>query len=64
SSSSNNSNNSLNLEDINITSYKSDEENTSIDEDEKIDILEPMETDQTYQDPNGKRKLDLDILKR
>ncbi|MFQ6622077.1 hypothetical protein Gotur_002406 [Gossypium turneri] len=36
-----------NLEDLKVTSYKSDEENTSTDEDENIDIPEPMDTEQT-----------------
>ncbi|MBA0608781.1 hypothetical protein Godav_020964, partial [Gossypium davidsonii] len=62
SSSSNNSDNSINLEYINVTSYKSDEENTSTDE-ENIEILEPMDIDKTYQDPYGKRKLEPDIQK-
>ncbi|MFQ6622076.1 hypothetical protein Gotur_002406, partial [Gossypium turneri] len=49
SSSSSNSKITLetNLEDLKVTSYKSDEENTSTDEDENIDIPEPMDTEQT-----------------
>ncbi|MBA0766986.1 hypothetical protein Gotri_015968, partial [Gossypium trilobum] len=62
-SSFNNSDNSINLEDINVTSYKSDEENTSTDEEENIEIPEPMDTDQTDQDPYGKRKLEPDLQK-
>ncbi|MBA0778178.1 hypothetical protein Gotri_006073, partial [Gossypium trilobum] len=58
-SSSSNSDNSINLEDLKITSYKSDEENASTDEDENIEILEPIDTDQT--DPYGKRKIGLDL---
>ncbi|MBA0614828.1 hypothetical protein Godav_015067, partial [Gossypium davidsonii] len=61
SSSFNNSDNSINLEDINVTSYKSDEENTSTDEEENIEIPEPMDTNQTDQDPYGKRKLEPDL---
>ncbi|MFQ6665765.1 hypothetical protein Gotur_032383 [Gossypium turneri] len=45
SSSSSNSDNSINLEDLKVTSYKSDEENTSTDEDENIEILEQMNID-------------------
>ncbi|MBA0626550.1 hypothetical protein Godav_004204, partial [Gossypium davidsonii] len=56
------SNNSINLEDIKVTSYKSDGENSSTDKDENIDIPKPMKTDQTYQDLNGKRKSDYDTL--
>ncbi|MBA0630344.1 hypothetical protein Godav_002458, partial [Gossypium davidsonii] len=63
SSSSNNSNNSINLENLKVTIYKFNEENSSTDEDENIDIPELMETDQTDQDSNRKRKLDSDILK-
>ncbi|MBA0748298.1 hypothetical protein Gogos_005139 [Gossypium gossypioides] len=44
-SSSSNSNNSINLEDLKVTSYKSEEENTSTDEDENIEIPESMDTD-------------------
>ncbi|MFQ6624163.1 hypothetical protein Gotur_004329 [Gossypium turneri] len=58
-----NSDNSINLEDINVTSYKSDEENSSIDEEENIQILEPMDTNQTYYNPHGKRKLESDLQK-
>ncbi|MBA0633534.1 hypothetical protein Godav_024415, partial [Gossypium davidsonii] len=50
-----------NLEDLKVTGYKSDEENTSIDEDENIDIPEPMVTEQT--DPYGKRKIEPDLQK-
>ncbi|MBA0560623.1 hypothetical protein Golob_017509, partial [Gossypium lobatum] len=58
SSSSSNSELTLetNLENLKVTSYKSDEENTSTDEDENIDISELMDTEQT--DPYGKRKID------
>ncbi|MFQ6660320.1 hypothetical protein Gotur_028897 [Gossypium turneri] len=56
SSSSSNSNNYINLEDLKVTNYKSNEENTSTDEDENIEIPEPMDTDQT--DPYGKRKIE------
>ncbi|MBA0625169.1 hypothetical protein Godav_010400, partial [Gossypium davidsonii] len=59
SSSSSNSDNSINLEDLKVTSYKSDKENTSTDEDENIEIPEPMDTDQT--DPYGKRKIESDL---
>ncbi|MBA0753236.1 hypothetical protein Gogos_000120 [Gossypium gossypioides] len=38
SSSSSNSDNYINLEDFKVTSYKSDKENTSTDEDENIEI--------------------------
>ncbi|MBA0757927.1 hypothetical protein Gotri_020970, partial [Gossypium trilobum] len=55
------SNNSINLEDINVTSYNSDEENTSTDEEENIEIPELMDTDQT--DPHGKRKVEPDLQK-
>ncbi|KAK5772822.1 hypothetical protein PVK06_049119 [Gossypium arboreum] len=55
------SSNSDNQEDLNVISYKSDEENTSTDEDENIEIPEPMDTDQI--DPYGKRKLEPDIQK-
>ncbi|MFQ6643097.1 hypothetical protein Gotur_017540, partial [Gossypium turneri] len=51
--------NSINLEDLKVTSYKFDEENTSIDEDKNIEILEPMDTDQT--DPYRKRKIESDL---
>ncbi|MBA0742357.1 hypothetical protein Gogos_015425 [Gossypium gossypioides] len=54
---------SINLEDINVTSYKSDEENTSTDEEKNIEIPEPMDTDQTDHDPHGKRKLESDFQK-
>ncbi|MBA0624931.1 hypothetical protein Godav_010199, partial [Gossypium davidsonii] len=63
SSSSNHSDNSINLEYINVTSYKSDEENTSIDEEENIEIPEPMDTNQTDYNPHGKRKIELDFQK-
>ncbi|MFQ6644083.1 hypothetical protein Gotur_018804 [Gossypium turneri] len=59
SSSSSNSNNSINLEDLKVTSYKSDEENTSTDEDENIEIPESIDTDQT--DSYGKRKIESNI---
>ncbi|MFQ6648339.1 hypothetical protein Gotur_020727 [Gossypium turneri] len=59
SSSSSNSDNSINLEDLKVTSYKFDEENTSTDEDENIEIPEAMDTDQT--DPYGKRKIESDL---
>ncbi|MFQ6643098.1 hypothetical protein Gotur_017540 [Gossypium turneri] len=59
SSSSSNFDNSINLEDLKVTSYKFDEENTSIDEDKNIEILEPMDTDQT--DPYRKRKIESDL---
>ncbi|MBA0626533.1 hypothetical protein Godav_004189, partial [Gossypium davidsonii] len=58
-SSSTNSDNSINLEDLKVTRYKSDEENISIDEDKNIEILEPMDTDQTY--PYRKRKIESDL---
>ncbi|MBA0747804.1 hypothetical protein Gogos_004689, partial [Gossypium gossypioides] len=59
SSSSSNSDNSINLDDLKVTSYKSDEENTSTDEDKNIEIPEPMDTDQT--DPYRKRKIESDL---
>ncbi|MFQ6629393.1 hypothetical protein Gotur_007440 [Gossypium turneri] len=59
SSSSSNFDNFINLEDLKVTSYKSDEENTSTDEDENIEIPEQMDTDQT--DPYGKRKIESDL---
>ncbi|MFQ6664772.1 hypothetical protein Gotur_031769 [Gossypium turneri] len=59
SSSSSNSDNSINLEDLKVTNYKSDEENTSTDEDKNIEIPESMDTDQKY--PYGKRKIELDL---
>ncbi|MBA0570093.1 hypothetical protein Golob_003779, partial [Gossypium lobatum] len=63
SSSSSNSELTLetNLEDLKVTSYKSDDENTSTDEDENIDIPEPMDTEQT--NPYGKRKIESDLQK-
>ncbi|MBA0609527.1 hypothetical protein Godav_021566, partial [Gossypium davidsonii] len=63
SSSSSNSEITLetNLEDLKVTSYKSNEENTSTDEDENIDIPEPMDTEQT--NPYGKRKIEPDLQK-
>ncbi|MBA0550680.1 hypothetical protein Golob_021604, partial [Gossypium lobatum] len=63
SSSSSNSKITLetNLEDLKVTSYKSDEENNSTDEDENIDIPEPMDIEQT--DPYGKRKIEPDLQK-
>ncbi|KAH1073487.1 hypothetical protein J1N35_025815, partial [Gossypium stocksii] len=62
-------NNSIILEEINATSYNSDEENTSIEEDKNIEIPEPMDTDNTdpyipkpkekdKKDPYGKRKIE------
>ncbi|MFQ6635124.1 hypothetical protein Gotur_010801 [Gossypium turneri] len=59
SSSSSNSDNSINLEDLKVTSYKSDEENTSTDVDKNIEIPEPMDNDQT--DPYGKRKIESNL---
>ncbi|MFQ6631356.1 hypothetical protein Gotur_008814, partial [Gossypium turneri] len=53
------SNNSRNIENLEATSYQSDEEKTSISEDENIDISEPMDTEPT--DPYGKRKIESDI---
>ncbi|MBA0733229.1 hypothetical protein Gogos_017264, partial [Gossypium gossypioides] len=50
------SNNSINLEYINVTGYNSNEENTSTNEEENIEIPEPMDTDKT--DPYGKRKIE------
>ncbi|MBA0735545.1 hypothetical protein Gogos_019384 [Gossypium gossypioides] len=63
SSSSSNSELTLetNLEDLKVTSYKSDEENTSADEDENIDIPKPMDTKQI--DPYGKRKIESNLQK-
>ncbi|MBA0765720.1 hypothetical protein Gotri_014874, partial [Gossypium trilobum] len=58
-SSSSNSDNFINLEDLKVTSYKSDEENTSTDEDENIEMPEQTDTDQI--DPYGKRKLESDL---
>ncbi|MBA0604559.1 hypothetical protein Godav_017210, partial [Gossypium davidsonii] len=58
-SSSSNSDNSINLEDLKVTSYKSDEENTSTDENENIEIPEPMDIDQT--DSYEKRKIESDL---
>ncbi|MFQ6619890.1 hypothetical protein Gotur_000182, partial [Gossypium turneri] len=55
------SNNSINLEDINVTSYNFDEENTSTHEEENIEIPELMDTNQT--DPHGKRKVEPDLQK-
>ncbi|MBA0611012.1 hypothetical protein Godav_011733, partial [Gossypium davidsonii] len=56
SSSSNNSiNNSINLEDIKVTSYNSYEENTSTDEEENIEIPE--------RNPYGKRKIEPNLQK-
>ncbi|MFQ6631354.1 hypothetical protein Gotur_008814, partial [Gossypium turneri] len=51
------SNNSRNIENLEATSYQSDEEKTSTDE--NIDISEPMDTEPT--DPYGKRKIESDI---
>ncbi|MBA0653322.1 hypothetical protein Goklo_020514 [Gossypium klotzschianum] len=63
--SSNSSNSELtletNLENLKITSYKSDEESTSTGEDENIDIPELMDTEQI--DHYGKRKIESDIQK-
>ncbi|MFQ6644084.1 hypothetical protein Gotur_018807 [Gossypium turneri] len=59
SSSSSNSNNSINLEDLKVTSHKSDEENTSTNEDENIEIPESIDTDQT--DSYGKRKIESNL---
>ncbi|MBA0765129.1 hypothetical protein Gotri_014379, partial [Gossypium trilobum] len=59
--SSSSSNNFENFEDIKVTSYNSDEENTSTDEKENIEIQEPMDTDQT--DPHGKRKIEPNLQK-
>ncbi|MBA0620318.1 hypothetical protein Godav_006063, partial [Gossypium davidsonii] len=61
SSSSSNSDNYINIEDLKVTSYNSDEENTSTDEDENIEIPEPMDTDQI--DLYGKRKFESDLQK-
>ncbi|MBA0759777.1 hypothetical protein Gotri_022611, partial [Gossypium trilobum] len=58
-SSSSNSDNSINLKDLKVTSYKYDEENTSTDEDKNIEILEQINTDQT--DLYEKRKIELDL---
>ncbi|MBA0867255.1 hypothetical protein Goshw_028790, partial [Gossypium schwendimanii] len=58
-SSSSNSDNSINLEDLKVTSYKSDKENTSTDEDKNIEIPKPMDTDQT--DTYGKRQIESDL---
>ncbi|MBA0850536.1 hypothetical protein Goshw_000999, partial [Gossypium schwendimanii] len=44
-------------EDIKVSTYNSDEENTSP-EDENIEIPEPMDTETT--DPYGKRKIESD----
>ncbi|KAH1091464.1 hypothetical protein J1N35_018721 [Gossypium stocksii] len=65
-------NNSIISEEINATSYNSDEENTSTEE--NIEIPEPMDTDNTdpyipkpkekdKKDPYGKRKIESDIQK-
>ncbi|MBA0754529.1 hypothetical protein Gogos_005488 [Gossypium gossypioides] len=59
SSSFSNSDNSIKLKNLKVTSYKSDEENTSTDEDENIEIPEQMDTDQT--DFYGKRKIESDL---
>ncbi|MBA0608670.1 hypothetical protein Godav_020862, partial [Gossypium davidsonii] len=59
SSSFSNSDNSIKLEDLKVTSYKSDEENTSTDEDENIEIPEQMDIDQT--DLYGKRIIESDL---
>ncbi|MBA0755289.1 hypothetical protein Gogos_019860 [Gossypium gossypioides] len=59
SSSFSNSDNFINLEDLKVTNYKSDEENTSTNEDENIEIPEQMDIDQT--DPYGKRKIESDL---
>ncbi|MBA0626507.1 hypothetical protein Godav_004163, partial [Gossypium davidsonii] len=59
--SSSSSNNYDTLEDIKVTSSNLDEENTSTDEEENIQILEPMVTDQT--DPHGKRKIEPNLQK-
>ncbi|MFQ6631352.1 hypothetical protein Gotur_008814 [Gossypium turneri] len=58
-SNSSGSNNSRNIENLEATSYQSDEEKTSTDQDENIDISEPMDTEPT--DPYGKRKIESDI---
>ncbi|MBA0769937.1 hypothetical protein Gotri_018623, partial [Gossypium trilobum] len=50
-----------NLENLKVTSYKSDEGNTSTDEDENIDIPKLMDIEQT--DPYGKRKIESDLQK-
>ncbi|KAK5813007.1 hypothetical protein PVK06_028453 [Gossypium arboreum] len=55
------SSNSNIQEELKVTTYKSDEENTSTNEEENIEIPEPMDIEQT--DPYGKRKLELDIQK-
>ncbi|MFQ6620509.1 hypothetical protein Gotur_001122 [Gossypium turneri] len=60
-SSSTNSDNYINIEDLKVTSYNSDEENTSIDEDKNIEIPESMDTDKTYL--YGKRKIESDLQK-
>ncbi|KAH1091863.1 hypothetical protein J1N35_019120 [Gossypium stocksii] len=65
-------NNSIISEEINATSYNSDEENTSTEE--NIEIPKPMDTDNTdpyipkpkekdKKDPYGKRKIESDIQK-
>ncbi|MBA0786341.1 hypothetical protein Gotri_026049, partial [Gossypium trilobum] len=54
-----NSDNSIKLEDLKVTSYKSDEENTSTDEDENIEIPKQMDIDQT--DLYGKRKIESNL---
>ncbi|MFQ6646804.1 hypothetical protein Gotur_020675 [Gossypium turneri] len=58
-SSSSNSDNFINLEDLKVRSYKSDEENTSTDEEGNIEMPKPMDIDQT--DPYGKRKIESDL---
>ncbi|MFQ6666573.1 hypothetical protein Gotur_032881 [Gossypium turneri] len=45
-------------EDIKVSTYNSDEENTSSEEDENIEIPEPMDIEPT--DPYGKRKIESD----
>ncbi|KAK5825949.1 hypothetical protein PVK06_020839 [Gossypium arboreum] len=53
------SSNSDNQEDLKVASYKSDEENTSTNEEENIEIPKSMDTEET--DPYGKRKMESDI---
>ncbi|KAK5812529.1 hypothetical protein PVK06_027961 [Gossypium arboreum] len=53
------SSNSDNLEDLKVTSYKSDEENTSTDEEENIEIPKSMDTEET--NLYGKRKIESDL---
>ncbi|KAK5842799.1 hypothetical protein PVK06_005195 [Gossypium arboreum] len=53
------SSNSDNQEDLKVTNYKSDKENTSTGEEENIEIPEPMDIEET--DPYGKRKMESDI---